>query len=455
MKLVVIILSFLPVIITLSYITNREKYDLFEPYTFFCLRNLLFPLLSAVYIAGYGGLTGTIYFSESSAFLRSYICAGLISAFCFFSFTTGYIVPKKGFKTITHRLEKYAVWQKKKLVLISCIFLVISFIAIMQFIEIMKIDFTGLSSFSSKRFRDLTGGYSSSSGYIRWMASLSEIIFWAATAFLFAKREKLTIKTWILLFSIFAFAIVFPVLTSSRGTVLTLILSALVMWHYARKPIKLPTLFLYGCIAFLILATLGAMRKGIDDPKEVMAYFTPFKIVETIGSRAPSGYVNLANIIKKVPSSWNYQYGKTFFTWAVAPIPRSYWPEKPPINIGQMIKVNIYSKSKRGGGGEPTNSIGEFYINFGVFGMFYVLFWWFIGGMVTKKIYLSFKPHLDRNPAALLIYIVLLFNFIPEVFINSFSHTLTNFLMQALPVFLFIFLVKSEGLATIFARKRA
>jgi hypothetical protein len=187
-----------------------------------------------------------------------------------------------------------------------------------------------------------------------------------------------------------------------------------------------------------MLSVLGTMRNDSLEPSKFISYITPYKVIETIGSRPPSGYANLANILQKMGTSWNYQYGQTLFSWLVAPIPRSTWPDKPPISIGQKIKTSIYGKTKSGGGGVPTNSIGEFYINFGTFGLFYVIIWWFIGGYITGMMYITFKPILDKNPTALILYILLLFYFVPSIFLNNFSNVFINFLKVLIPTFIFI-----------------
>ncbi len=186
-------------------------------------------------------------------------------------------------------------------------------------------------------------------------------------------------------------------------------------------------------IIILLAIGMGSLRKGgAIDISDVTN-----QIVLKLGEYGTHGYANLAYIYESVPNSMDYQYGKSFTSWIFAPIPRSIWPDKPPITIGQQIKTEIYSKTEEGGGGEGTNSIGELYINFGVFGFVLAVLYWFVAGIFSRKIYVTLKPYLRRNKAAIIIYVIFLFYIIP-IFLGSFSRLLIKLFIYAVPMLFFL-----------------
>ena len=70
-----------------------------------------------------------------------------------------------------------------------------------------------------------------------------------------------------------------------------------------------------------------------------------------------------AHIYHAVPEKIPFQNGGTITAFALAPIPRAIWPEKPLINIGPVIGNVIYGYQRNG---VPAGWVGDLYLNWGL-----------------------------------------------------------------------------------------
>ena len=91
----------------------------------------------------------------------------------------------------------------------------------------------------------------------------------------------------------------------------------------------------------------------------------------------------LLYIVRATEAELPLQFGMTYFTQLVNPIPRAIWPGKPVADAGLLLAVAMKAVDKSGEA-TLTNSpgfIGEAYLNFGVLGMLIVPM---ISGVVVR-----------------------------------------------------------------------
>jgi hypothetical protein len=72
-------------------------------------------------------------------------------------------------------------------------------------------------------------------------------------------------------------------------------------------------------------------------------------------------------LLHRVPQAFPYQYGKTLVAVLWEPIPRTLWPNKPPVRIGPLIGPRVFGYSERRVSGDPVGILGELWLNGGVF----------------------------------------------------------------------------------------
>lgn len=201
---------------------------------------------------------------------------------------------------------------------------------------------------------------------------LGAAAFWVVVAHyarLGVRTTLLTREGWIL--AAFAVnAVVMPVYVSSRTTAVGILLVGAAI-SLTVRPRKVPARALViGGLSVLVLVsvmtflrvnsradqssqiTVGGLR---DSAAHALVYNRNFGDMETA-----------ARVINNVPDVIPYQNGKTIVGWALAPIPRAIWPDKPVINVGPLIGYQIYGTR---GSGVPPGFVGDLFLNFGPLGV--------------------------------------------------------------------------------------
>jgi hypothetical protein len=112
-----------------------------------------------------------------------------------------------------------------------------------------------------------------------------------------------------------------------------------------------------------------------------------------------------SHVINNVPKAVPYQNGGTLLRWAAAPIPRSWWPDKPIVNVGPIIGITIYGTAV---GGVPPGFVGDSYLNFGFLGVSIgsILLGWLLGSFEQVRSRITFT-----NPAVAILYGSVAFQF--------------------------------------------
>lgn len=112
-------------------------------------------------------------------------------------------------------------------------------------------------------------------------------------------------------------------------------------------------------------------------------------IIPSIINRAT--WINSIVMIRRwVPEYIDYQRGATFYSLLIGWIPRVIWPNKPILSLGSLMH-NVIIGSRTTSNVGLTN-IGEFYLNFGMFG---VVVGMFIIGIFMRVVYL-YTQHCSR-----------------------------------------------------------
>ncbi len=367
-----------------------KTYDIFQPLTFTILAVLIGVSARVLYLLLYPN--ADIFFllrGESGTFL---IPAVIVIIIGLTFFVIGYLQVPGGLSLKRIGIARSGDWHSRRLFLAVLIFSIISIFSTVILLRETGFVFGDIADLSSKRYFDTEGGRSSL-GYLRWASDLSQTAFLLIIAWFARASKKWFSFSGLAVFIVFLIAAIPPFTTSSRGGLLWLVLSSVIIWHYLRNRISLKSLAIVGVIALLILSFMLTLRRssraldaGILD--------------DLIGSRDMLDVSTTAFIIDFVQEdNSRYKYGSTYITWLYAPIPRTLWSEKPIISIGWEVREKIFGF--RGDGGIPPNIIGEAYWNFGIIGVIIILW---LHGIITKLLYKTFQPYLNWNRNMVVIY---------------------------------------------------
>lgn len=276
-----------------------------------------------------------------------------------------------------------------------------------------------LSAFSTILFVRLTGGFESEKisskrttietldvagsetkqyGHIRQLSKLSAAAFLVMYSFVLCREEQSSLLMKGALVFAFLAAIALPFYASSRSQVLWVVIGALGVNYYLAKGnfwFKCGTVAAAGLFLFLVMSVLR--NSSTDEALGSVTLVSSFEKV--ILNRNGPGLSKTSHIINHIPDTLDYQYGKTFANWLLAPIPRALYPDKPMITTGPIIGTEIYNTRVSG---VPPGFIAELYWNFYLPG---VIFGMLFMGVLLKRLHLLFRNMQGQREIVVPVYL--------------------------------------------------
>jgi hypothetical protein len=378
----------------------QRPFDAFHPMAWVSLSVLLGTVLRSLYLA--------LFETEKTAWLLDYrpieelfpgalvICAGTACI------GLGYALLGARRARVERIRILNRTWSLPRLRILFWIVAVVSFVATADFLRRTGFDMQTIADISSKRrvhVSETTRDFASL-GYHRWAAhALMVPLFYMFVILWIGEKDKRA-KRLALVSG--ACSIAFPFLVSNRSGVGFVLIGVLMAIALLRN---IP----YGRIvaaAFCLLVVFGVMRGMRNDELQDASYLSRMvgegKMLEDIvANRNFVGITKTTRIFTDTPEKMEREYGMTFMLWAIAWVPRTMWPAKPEISVGDRVTHEIFQEAM--GGGYPPGLIGELIINFGLLGML-------VGccayGAGLRYFYNSFRPVLRRNPTLLLVYLL-------------------------------------------------
>lgn len=247
---------------------------------------------------------------------------------------------------------------------------VLSAIALASFaVYAPKVGITTLDALvsSQKRF-GLAEGQPIVFGYYRWGISFAGVaaIVGAFTVVQMGLRWRsyVGLATGVS----FLLAVTFAVVVSSRTEAVTVaaIASLTVIAVRQREPrvasiIGVAVLVIGASI--LLLALRGIANEQYRSVGDEVS--TRSLVAQVVGTGDWLDVGPVAVIVKRVPDDRPYAYGRTMVSVLWAPIPRSLWPEKPPVRIGPELGQQVFGYDPDRRSGNPPGVIGELWFNGG------------------------------------------------------------------------------------------
>ena len=200
--------------------------------------------------------------------------------------------------------------------------------------------------------------------------------------------------------------------TGSRGTVVVFFIVAMLVWMLRERKFAPARIIAIGLLGVVLISFLGGFRSRLwkgeislaseNEDKTLIDYFEQGAVESAERAWTSSG---LLPILARVPDDVDLLYGSSYFALFTLPVPRSLWPDKPGQVGGLVGDVFFHSPA-----GTPPGPIGEAYWNFHIPGVIIVFF---LFGTFQKWLAQCFVRY-QRQPAAVLIYLTVLFTIDPS-----------------------------------------
>jgi len=346
--------------------------------------------------------------------------------------TIGYISGKGIPKNVPLKIFKMGIWSERRLLFSIVMLLGISWLGIYLFVtktagSIILEKFSAYHGVAT----DLSEYHSF--GYLRWMASLSNVVCYISLVYLILLR-KLWSK-YLIFFILSAFtSITFYTFVSSRGGVMFLLINILAIKYYLNgKKLNFYRLLIFGIVALFLMISLTSLRKNVTFEESLsmksnpISFLDPFVLTINMIDVSKTGH-----IVAAIPKLIDYQFGQTIAPIFVAWIPRELWSNKPVINIDNTLGMVIYGASSYGAGGVPSGLIAEMYLNFALPG---VILGCFIVGYFLKIIQLVFNTN-STNPNIILLYVVCFMNLGVSFAGSSVNAVLIGTITSVVPIYI-------------------
>ena len=242
-----------------------------------------------------------------------------------------------------------------------------------------------------------------------------------------SSKQKIVLLTLILL------GCLIPFISSSRNTILYLILTILLTFHYQRQRIPIRNILTFMLLGFIMLGFMGNLRK--------QAYSTASgTTIEKTGTRNATlhtiaysahfvGVGKTSVILAQVPEKQNYLYGQSYLSIFYAPIPRSMWHNKPIVRIGRFVGVTLFERNTLSG--VPPGLIGESYLNFGWVGIIIIMY---VFGIFCRYIYTRLILNRDPSDFFSIALYGILWVFLLDVLVTDFTGNVMRVLRFLIPL---------------------
>lgn len=221
---------------------------------------------------------------------------------------------------------------------------------------------------SRKRYAEVEGG-ETVYGYYRFGMSLAGVAFILGAFTLVRQRVSLSSGLGAAVIVALVLTAAYAVITSSRTELFATLATAAFMTIAIRDREPRPATVAAVVVgAMLVVTLLGGLRAVNQGQASSLSSATGADalVEEAVGGRAWSDIGPISVIVERVPEAYPYQYGETVVSLAWAPIPKSVWPEKPPVRLGPVISPAVFGFDVDRRTGDPPGLIGELWLNGGL-----------------------------------------------------------------------------------------
>jgi oligosaccharide repeat unit polymerase len=379
---------------------HTAEIDWFAPWSFVLYSGFVGILLRAIYITfdiPSASIINTVFLlGQSKEFLvwpMVLVAAGI--GCLTLGFIAGPAMPRKW----NYKICQSDWWNERRFWIALSVLLLISWIGFYYFVQ-NTVEDLSVDKLSAQRGVAADLNDYRAYGYLRWMASMSDLVFSLCVVRVISTRK---FRTWAIIFGAAAFltSMLYGIFSSSRGGVAVLFLNALAITYYLRgRKVKIVKVFaailvmLFFVKVLTIWRVTGQFDEGIRQGSNVTEIFDPVILSVTLIDVSKT-----AHIVSAIPGNLDYQWGWTFSTIILAWIPRDVWREKPVTNADTIVGQAVFGATSYGAGAVPPGLIAESYLNFSVPGVIIICF---LCGFFLKFITTNFENYATNRNVVLL-----------------------------------------------------
>lgn len=237
-----------------------------------------------------------------------------------------------------------------------------------------------------------------------------------------SKNTRLKIVLSILTF-------IYLIMRNGRWLILIMGLSPFVYYFTKRK--KNPRLIwtvILGFIVLVVFAWMQMNRYNIKTGRELQLFsdrggLTLELLMAPFDSDFTT-YKTFYGMVQRFPKEYPYMYGRTFLYVFTLFVPRVIWPGKPDNPVRDMVEHSLNKLARRNG--RAVANIGEFYANFGIIG---VVFLMFLFGYISSKLKKMYEEPSENRLIMYSILYPLMFQWVARGnFSGNFYYTLFAFI---------------------------
>ena len=204
-------------------------------------------------------------------------------------------------------------------------------------------------------------------------------------------RTKYNLFFWVL------FVVLFEVLVfiffRTRSLMVVHLSACIVGYYYSyayysakyKVKSKKSIAFLFGVLITLLSIVTRFFRGYLQPDSNIDKFELNWKVfLERSVENGDLGYSGIVlNVIHLVPNTYDYLSGQSYYRLLFIIIPRSIWPEKPNNTetiVGGWVHPSIEGMSL------PPGIIGDLYINFGIFGVIFMVGYGVFFSFLDRKV---------------------------------------------------------------------
>lgn len=409
----------------------RHRFDLFES------RNV-FAFFFVLYIVPFSML---VYFEKtpdgapfiSAATITQAALLSLLGLACFYG---GYHI-RLG-EVIAKCLPRFAVESKRRL-LCSTTFL---FFGSLVLFGVFLNAFGGLKGYVQAGYLDR---YRTEQDIGPLAVSMSLICI--SLPLLYYIVQQYNTRAWTTLFIVVLIGLsVLLFIVGRRRYLFTLIFTLLIYHHYVIRRFSVRQVALFGAIGFLLMSVGGVLR-GIPIGDfltaqtwidiQQMPLSDLFYAITGTGEFSTT-WLHFPEMMEKIANmELDYLFGLSYLQTPLIFVPRILYPNRPLV-LSEWYVSTYYSDIATEGGGMGFFFLGEAYLNFGVAGIFLLMF---VAGILYRTAYIYLKIHYD--PRVVLIYAAFISR-IPSALRVDFASISKEFVELTLLILLLIFFYSSH-----------
>jgi hypothetical protein len=238
---------------------------------------------------------------------------------------------------------------------------------------------------SRKRIAEVGGG-ETVFAYYRFVMSLAGVAFILAVFTMVRRRVSWFSGLGAVAIVSLALTAAYATIVSSRTDLFATLAAAAFMTIAMRgrepRPGRIAAVVLAALLVVTFLGGLRAVNQGqastLSSPTGVHAL-----VENAAGSRSWMDIGPISVVVHRVPDAYPYQYGKTMVSILWAPVPRTVWPEKPPVRLGPVIAPVVFGFDVDRRTGDPPGLVGELWINGGLIA---VIIGMIIFGLLVRRV---------------------------------------------------------------------